>query len=267
MNTEKQDESTNKKEDKTTSIDINKKNENNDKDKVKNHSKWEKIRNRIFRRPIVEISHSWYIINEFADRTDKYKELSPCQEYTLKKVKNYLKLAKKEKNFARAWSYTNMADALLPLIVENNDFPACLLRFQVADEYLPDNLKKIVQNIDPTHTDDKLLSSGDKKISKKKVNKKQRRHLAHQAQLIRGMLWNNANCNISLRISLWHSFTIGLLLIMALAISISEFAYNASNLEKTIVPFPFAFISILGFFGGGLSSIIIARKSVINITL
>ena len=269
MNKEKQEESTNKKRDEIKLEELTKKIVNDiNKDKGIIRQKWENFRNHFLSHPITEINHAWKIVNSFAERTAKYKDLNDCQIQTLATVRAYLILAKSERDFSRAWTYVNMADALLPLVVKDDEFKTCLVRLQATDEWMQKNLKKIIQNIDPTHREDRLQSPEDKKTSdssEKNVSKK-RRYLAHQGQLIRGMLWNTANCKISLKISLWHSLAIRLFLGLVLAIIVAEFAYGASNVEKTIVPLPFVSISILGFFGGGLSSIMIARKSVINIT-
>jgi hypothetical protein len=229
---------------------------------------WEKYQNLFRSYPITEINHVWKIVNTFAERTAKCKDLNDCEIQTLATVQAYLILAKKERDFSRAWTYVNMADALLPLVVKDDEFQTCLVRLRANDIYLQDKIKKIIQELDPTHTDDRLKSSEDKKTSdsSEKTVSKKRRYLAHQGQLIRGMFWNTANCNISLKISLWHSLSIWLFLGLVLAIFVAEYAYDTSNLEKTLVPLPFVSISMLGFFGGGLSSIMISRKSVIGIT-
>ncbi len=233
---------------------------------------WQWILQPFFSGPRKEICHDWLNTCHFADRAKEYLHSKHSGDSTKKRtfarVQAYLKLAARERDFAQAWTYVNLADALLPLVVDDHELDACILRLRKWDEQMPTYLKKCLEKAKKGAD-----SPGKKQESKQKEspNVSQRsdsdtgRYTLHGEQLVRALLWNIANRRVSLRLSLWRSVGMWLLVGLVAAIVIAESMYSGSDQPKPLVSAPFAAASLLGFFGGGLSAFLKARGSVIRI--
>jgi len=213
---------------------------------------WQWILQLFSAGPRTEIYHDLLTIRSFAKRAikriDSEKKVDSEKIRTLATVQAYLILAGRERNFAQAWTYVNLAEALLPLVVEEKEVDACSARLRTLDGQMPDYLKN---QIDIDEIDLKTKVSDNYKV--------------HREQLVRSSLWNIANRKISLRLSLWRSIGIWLLMALGIAIFVAELMYAQSEPKNPLVLFPFLAVSALGFFGGGLSAFIKAREAVIKI--
>jgi hypothetical protein len=207
--------------------------------------------------PRAEIQHDWLVVNAFAERAVEHikakedkKEVKYREKQTLATVCAYLILAKRERDCAQAWSYVNLADALLPLVVEETELDACTVRLSTCEEHMPVKMKNCLKKI--------------YKVSNKiEIGKK--RSGIYGVQTTRALLWNILNRRTSLKLALWRSLGGWLFLGLMLAIVVSEFAYCHSGEIVSFIPYPFAAIALLGFFGGGLSALLKAREKTIRI--
>lgn len=97
-------------------------------------------------RPRTEIHHAWLTILAFAKRATEgmilKQDIDDEKLHTLATLQAYLQLAKHERDFAQAWTYVNLADTLLPLVVDEEELDACSVRLRTCSKDLPDNLKK-----------------------------------------------------------------------------------------------------------------------------
>ena len=221
-----------------------------------------------------EIRHDWLHVNSFVERAVKRfnskKSVNDDGEKkrNLATIQAYLTLARRERDFAQAWTYVNLADALLPLVVDKEQLEACMQRLRTWDESLaPLKKYKKESKFDPDPVDAKQGPKDKEKSDPSQSSKCDKDRFAlHRAQLIRAQFWNVANRKSSLKRSLWWSIGIRLFGALVVAIVVAELIYAASNPLCPLVPRPFVFISLLGFFGGGLSAFLIARQYVINIS-
>ena len=231
---------------------------------------WQRILQWFSPGPRTEIHHAWLHVNTFAERAVKRFNSKQsddgdwAKKRNLATVKAYLTLARRERDFAQTWTYVNLADALLPLVVDEDELEACMQRLRTSEEYLP-ALKKYMDEskFDWVPVDAK---QGPKDIEKSDPSQSSKcekdRFALHREQIVRADFWNVANRKVSLKRSLWHSVGIKLFVSLVLAVVVAELIYSQSN---NLVPIPFVSISLLGFFGGGLSAFLTARQSVINI--
>ena len=226
-----------------------------------------RIKQRLFRwiykGPRKEVSHDWHIVKSYLDRAienyrirhgDKHHDDSTIN--TLAQINAYLQLAKNERDFAKAWTYVNIADSLLPLVVNDEELEACTARLRSRDSVIPGSMIK------------SLPKDMKKLLNKKKPGKSQNtdRYGLLSVQEIRALIWNNLNCKIALRISLWRSLGTYLFIGLVTAIIVAEFLNTNSIEPNPLVMFPFFAISLLGFFGGGISAFLRTRKKVVDIT-
>lgn len=250
---------------------------------------------RLFREcPRPEIYDDWCTVQGFANRArvsiDKLEDKK--KKCTFATVQAYLNLARIERDPGQAWAYVNSADKDLPLVVDDKDFNRCLLRLRVWDEEMPEDLKKILNFQEKKLYDinyrelkelarcaDKARGEEHRRLVEKLSKKYQavgtpdapqdpvsdeRRKVEYCKQAARAQLWNLANREVSLKLSLWRSVSWRLLVGLALAIIIAEIIYAGLNPEKPWWYFPFFTSSVMGFFGGGLSALLIAHKSVVE---
>ncbi len=228
--------------------------------------KWkQRFYRRFFEGPRKEISHDWHVVNTFLERAiDKFKKGYPNQKnnsellYTLAQIKAYLTLAKIERDFAQAWTYLNLADSLLPFVVSVDELHLCTVRLQSRDEVLPEDLKKsLPKNIE---------NFFDGKNSKK--SKHIDKYSILNTQEIRALLWNSSNRKISLRLSLWRRLGAYLFIGLSIAVIVAEILKYNFNMNRinSLFDMPFLTISLLGFFGGGISAFLTARDKAVDIT-
>lgn len=102
---------------------------------------------RIFKSaPRPEVYHDLLHVRAYAERvTESIRKCGTVDKerlHTLATILAYLELAERERDFAQAWTYVNLADELLPLVVEEHELESCCARLSAWDEGMPDNLKK-----------------------------------------------------------------------------------------------------------------------------
>lgn len=113
------------------------------------------IRRWFVNGPRAEIAHDWQVVDEFANRA--LQQLGPDPNVSADKKGNlvsvfaYLKCAQQERDFAQAWTYVNVAAALLPLVVLEEELDACTVQLRAQDERLPDEFRELL---------DKTIGSG-----------------------------------------------------------------------------------------------------------
>ena len=250
----------------------------------------ERIHRLFFVRPLTEIHEDWCTVRGFAmgvrdsiirdsinrDSIQSYKEGWDAKKQKkwddkirrFVTIQAYLKLAKREGDPGQAWRYVNSADKLLTLVIDDkDDFDQCLQRFEYWDRMLPKKLRE-------KYLDEKEKKE-EKDIKKKKDEKyedekdfEENRKRAYKKQAARVRLWNDfVNSEVSLKISLWRMLRLRLLVGLLGAIFFAEIAYFRFNPGKPWWDFPFVTISVMGFFGGGLSAVILARKNVVSTSI
>ena len=231
---------------------------------------WQRILQWFSPGPRTEIHHAWLHVNTFVERAVKRFNSKQsddgdwAKKRNLATVKAYLTLARRERDFAQTWTYVNLADALLPLVVDEDELEAYMQRLRTSEEYLP-ALKKYMDEskFDRVPVDAKQGPKDKEKSDPSQSSKFEKDRFAlHREQIVRADFWNVANRKVSLKRTLWHSVGIKLFVALVVAIVVAESIYAPSN---NLVPRPFVSISLLGFFGGGLSAFLTARQSVINI--
>jgi len=113
---------------------------------------WIKYPGMIFRYLNIfreETYHDWLTVKIFADmavydyENQEDKEKKEKRD-ALAKIRAYLKLARHEKDYSYSWSYINLADAYLPLVVPDEAFDACLMRLKTWDEEIPGNFNALL---------------------------------------------------------------------------------------------------------------------------
>jgi hypothetical protein len=219
---------------------------------------------KVIKGPKNEISHDWHIVNSFLERAiEQYKidvinnKHDPKQLHLLAKIKAYLELAMLATDFAQAWTFVNLADSFLPLVVCDEELNACTVRLSSRDRLIPKDMQD-------------SLPEDIQKIMKERKNKKKSKNFDKynmlRKQEIRALMWNSLNRKISLRISLWLAVGLYLLIGLVLAITIAEFLLPPSDKLRGLIHLPFISIAILGFFGGGISAFLTTRKKLVDIT-
>ena len=226
------------------------------------------ILKKISKGPRKEISHDWHVVHSFLERAIEHFKLQETHEdnkiHTLAKIKAYLELAKTESDFAQAWTYVNLADSLLPLVVDDKELGACMVRLRSRDKLIPENVRKSLPDdmqkfFDETEVEENNDKTTDNTIKKDKYD-------VLREQEVRALVWNSLNRKISLRMSLWRSVGLYLLIGLAFAIIVAEILYPPSDEFIPLILFPFVAISFLGCFGGAISAFLKARKKVVDIT-
>lgn len=232
---------------------------------------WQRVTQLVSPGPRTEIHHDWLTILSFAKRAAEgmisKQDVDDEKLRTLATLQAYLQLAKHERDFAQAWTYVNLADTLLPLVVDEDELDACSVRLRTCSKDLSNNLKKIEENKasspqTPKPPGSKATSEvleGDSEIA-------ERRYVMHGEQIARALRWNVSNRRISLKLTLWRSLE-GWLLLGLVAIAIVAEIMHAQQYppQESPVSLPFAVTALLGFFGGGLSALRKARSEVIRI--
>ncbi|PYL06555.1 MAG: hypothetical protein DME34_08660 [Verrucomicrobia bacterium] len=233
-----------------------------------------------FTGPRSEIAHDWEIVTQFAERArQRFTDDSPTdtQKHDLVEVLALLKCARKETDFAQAWTYVNSADAMLPLIVDEDELYAAVVRLRTADERLPnDYQQRLVDALAKTNppAPQKAQPKHQPPQQQAADSKKERLRL-HREQLARTLLWNTLNRHISLKLSLWRAISTRLSFALlaffgALAIR-AAFASAMNPRDQTwstrffVTAAPFFEIMLLGFFGGMLSAFLTARDAEVNV--
>src|SRR5437867_5267746 len=93
---------------------------------------WWKVRQWFFTGPRAEIAHDWEIVSQFAERAKRHfaetGKISEIDKYNLAEVAALLECARTEIDFGQAWTYVNSADALLPLIVAEEELRPAIVR-------------------------------------------------------------------------------------------------------------------------------------------
>jgi hypothetical protein len=245
--------------------------------------------------PRAEIAHEVQLAQGFAERTKEriLKEPTPSEldKGNLVDVLALLECARKETDFAQAWSYVNLADAILPLIVTEEELPACVSRLQAADDRLPDEYREELKKHLSADETVSLLGNVDAWLTKHKPHPPEAAHSDLQErvkkvtagtdllprfparddryaeQLVRTVLWNGVNRKISLKLSLWASIRRGLLsALLALFTAIALWTYQHQHQDcpwdKLL---SFVEIGLLGLFGGMLSAFLTAREEDVNV--
>lgn len=222
------------------------------------------ILKKVSKGPRKEIDHDWHIVHSFLERAIEHFKLQETHDnnkiQTLARINAYLELAKIERDFARAWTYVNLADSLLPLVVDGKELDACMTRFLSWDKHLKDMLTSLQKHIP------KFLEDPEESGSNNKTSNNTDKYEVFREQEVRALLWNILNRRVSLRISLWRSVKLYLLVALLFALFVAELLHLLSDEFIPLIPFPFVAVSILGFFGGGISAFITARKKVVDIT-
>ena len=248
--------------------------------------------------PRAEIAHELQVVQSFTERAGQRilngSNPSKIDQSNLVDVLALLECARKETDFANAWSYVNLADAILPLIVAEEELPACVARLQAADDRLPDEyhdeIKKylsadeavsLLHDVDACLTKHKLPSDAahsdlqdrvrkvaagiDRLPGSSAQNKNEERDARYAEQLVRTVLWNGVNRKISLKLALWASIRKGLLfalLAFFAAIVLWTKWQGGGKWERAI---SFVEIGLLGLFGGMLSAFLTARDEEVNV--
>jgi hypothetical protein len=267
-----------------------------------------RIRLWFFRGPRAEIAHDVQVVESFAKRaierlqertgafeagkgeteTDQGKAVTAkrgggdAYKSNLVDVLALLECAKTESDFAQAWTYVNLADALLTLVVADDELPACVSRLTTADRRLPEDIRGLVppqripENVAALLQAAQAWAPADaagaalkKQIQEvlKPTPSTTKRNEHHADQLVRTFLWNGVNRKISLKLSLWASIRRRLLFALfaffaAVALSIQFKLYKDpswAHLARLLA------IGLLGLFGGMLSAFLTAREEEVHV--
>jgi len=236
------------------------------------------FRRCFFSGPRREVYHDWLFAYTFYHRTlqalgaKTESIISPKELSVLATIHAYLELARCERNFAHCWSYVNLAITHLTLVMEEKD----LLSFTF---YLPDDDKKKIKKMEDAPLAENLAENKLKNAVGISLDKKQLHLTVDLAPLFSPEIdrnkfhallakescgWNEKNSEISLKLSLWKSVGCWFFISLLLAVFIAE-CITSKLAIKLLFPYSYVAISILGFFGGGLSSLLTARQAVVNI--
>lgn len=198
-----------------------------------------------------------------------------------------LECAKTESDFAQAWTYVNLADAILTLVVAENELTACVSRLATADRRLPEEyhdqvprqptpaevvtLLQAVQalmarhQLAPSETEVADLQKQIEKMLKPSLSAKKRNE-HHADQLVRTFLWNGVNRKISLKLALWASIRRRLLFaLLAFFAALALLIYSGEKHASWNDLASFVAIGLLGLFGGMLSAFLRARDEDVNV--
>lgn len=199
------------------------------------------IRKIFISGPRSGVYHDWLVVYSFYKKAlycagiSSHKPVTEEEMAALAIIRAYLELARYERDFAQAWSFVNMAATHLPLVVEDKDLPPFV-------SYLKSFKEK---------EDDEDISQLDKNKLQHKLLER-----AHQ--------WNSENRKTSLKLSLWWSVGFWLFLSLGIAVLVAEYATSIFA-GGAILFYRYVSISLLGFFGGGLSAFFTSRKAAVNI--
>lgn len=202
-----------------------------------------KIKKFFISGPRSGVYHDWLVAYSFYKKAlyctciKNQQPVTDEEMAALAIIRAYLELARYERDFAQAWSFVNMAAAHLPLVVEKKDLPP----FVSYLRFLKDNDSEDIEDIS--------------KLDKSKL---------HHKLLERAYQWNSRNRKTSLKLSLWWSVGLWLFLSLGIAVLIAEFI-TAIFKGGADLFYRYISISLLGFFGGGLSAFFTARQAVVNI--
>ncbi len=213
---------------------------------------WDSFRSLFSGLPRREICHAYHVVKSFADRAaqgtnseDSNPEMAKKKRYDLAKIQVLLTLASRERDLAQAWTLVNLADALLPLVVEQGQLEACEARLSAWDDDLPETVKQKLKK-------------------KEKGTSKDRPYKLLCRQLVRGLHWNVENRKVSMKLTVLGLVGICLFASLGLVIFIAENMFPEPEIASKI-PSPFLVVALLGLFGGALSTVIIARKATVSI--
>jgi hypothetical protein len=259
-----------------------------------------RIRGWFVTGPRAEIAHEVQVVNSFAERAQqrfgRETGLTETDKANLVTVRALLKCARDETDFAQAWSHVNLADAILPLIVAEEDLLACVSRLKNADyrlpneyqaelkEYLTDGeVVSLLKNLREWMEANKPKARGkDEAESKAHSELEDRvkrvidgktlipsdpltRQCRHAEQLVRTVLWNGVNRKVSLKLSLWGSIRRGLTFaLLALFAAIAMWT-SCQKIPDWKLALSFLEIAFLGLFGGMLSAFLKARDEEVNV--
>jgi hypothetical protein len=222
--------------------------------------------------PRIEVAHDWLTVYSQAEAAIEQllskPEVDDSDIYTLATIRAYLELAKHERDFAQAWTYINLADAYLPLVVEKEEVIACCERLRMIDECLPEKVKnQLFTSIDRA-TDIQEFLRQETFLDKRELHAM--RHKTHSEQIIRAHLWNVANRTVSLKLSAWRALGFWLFCGLVVAVCIAtEMTTDISGGYivhlKAYLTSTLTQVTLLGFFGGGLSAFLTARQKAISV--
>ncbi|MEW6418913.1 MAG: hypothetical protein AB1480_12465 [Nitrospirota bacterium] len=169
--------------------------------------------------PRTEIYHDWLGVKLFAERAEeRFNSLhheDTEKRRVLADLLAYLALARRERDFAQAWTYVNLADALLPLVVEEKEMNACVERLRALDSQIPAHLMKNYDDVK------KHGSKEHHSVERHHIDDTEKyRYALHSEQLKRALLWNILNRRVSLRLSLWYS--VGKWLLFGLLVAVAD---------------------------------------------
>ena len=210
---------------------------------------------KVFRKgPRTEVAHDWLMVNGFANMV---QENLPSEGTVpgsfisaLATIRAYLELARYERDFAQAWSYVNLATTLLTRVVDEEDLAAVTFRLRCHGS------KKEVE--------DKGKADKTEQSPEKPEAEPLDRNDLYRRQLEEAQKWNAKNRIVSLKQSLWRFIGFCLFASLVVAISVAEAYFIFPELFGVKGPFRYIAIALLGFFGGGLSAFLKARKKAIN---
>ena len=257
--------------------------------------------------PRPEIYHDWLYVNSFFEKAVYCAEsegtLNPGTFSTLATIQAYLELARYERNFAKAWSYINLAITLLPLVVKEEDLPAASFRLQqrrinekdraaVRDwvsklvsiqaqlelteketdqgksQLYIEQAKTLISQLEKDVKACTTLPRASKAVKESESDSEEEvpdKNQLHFEQLNLAQIWNSWNLKISLKLSLWRSVGSWFLLSLLIALSIAIWGEKVfANLWSPYYRYIFALF--LGFFGGGISALLTARQTAVKIT-
>jgi hypothetical protein len=222
----------------------------------------------------------------------KAEEGGPCNgggpSSDLVEVLALLECAKTEHDFAQAWTYVNLADAILTRVVDDGELDASVSRLATADARLPEEYRALLQkqripedvaillreirewmsSHQPISTESDAGGVLQNRIEEalKRTPGSDKRTDHHADQLVRTTLWNGVNRKISLKLALWASIRRRLLFAIlaffgAVALLINSGFKNSSwrDLVSLLA------IGLLGLFGGMLSAFLQAREEEVNV--
>lgn len=224
---------------------------------------------KIFRRgPRTEIAHDWLMINGFANMVQENlqsrEKIDGSFISALAMIRAYLDLARDERDFAQAWSYVNLATTLLPRVVEEKDLATVTFRMS-CHRSKPDDKGKKDAAAQPVNGDaDGAAAPAQTPAKEERQAQPLDRNELYRHQLAEAQKWNSRNRIISLRQSLWRFIGACLFTSLVIAISVAEVYFFFPKLFEVNGPFRYIAIALLGFFGGGLSAFLKARKEAIN---
>ncbi|HYM39481.1 MAG TPA: hypothetical protein VEY12_04960 [Thermoplasmata archaeon] len=200
---------------------------------------------------------------------------------TVAKIMTYLDAASEEPNFARAWIYVNSADALLPLVVPDEDIWSCEQRLGLWDTSLPKPLadrltsspqaQRVQEILDILHPKPAPQAQGHAGTPPPPPPPpppsppvSEIRKAVHEKMQVRAQCWNEANHQVVFTGNLWLWAGFGVLIALGISITIAEWIV-ASNPTTQWMRFHFVGAAFLGLFGGALSAYLGARDVVISI--